>query len=80
MKFSSKDVDNDVDNDIDSSRHYAQVFHGAWSFKSCNLSHLNNEYLGASHKQPWQGIVWLYFKGAYYSYKVAEMKAGRDQN
>ena len=76
MKFSTKDVEND----IDGARNCAQMFHGAWWFNSCFYSHLNGEYLGGHHKQDSKGIVWADFKGWYYSYIVAEMKVGRDQN
>ena len=75
MKFSTKDVDNDID-----SVNCAQNYHGAWWFKRCLLSHLNGEYLGGRHNQLRKGIFWALFKAAYYSYKVTEMKVGRDQN
>ena len=76
MKFSTKDVDNDISRD----RNCAQFLHGAWWFWSCLYSHLNGEYLGSHPFQGRNGIHWDRFKGLDYSYKVAEMKVGRDQN
>ena len=76
MKFTTKDVDND----IHSARNCAQTWHGAWWFRQCHLSHLNGEYLGGRHIQQGKGIISDDFKGGYYSYKVTEMKVGRNQN
>ena len=75
MKFSTKDVDNDK-----YSGNCAQVFHGAWWFNACLHSNLNGEYLRGRHNQTHKGIYWPFFKSSYYSYKVTEMKVGRDQN
>ncbi len=69
MKFSTQDVDNDR-----SSSSCAQFQHSAWWFNACSYAHLNGEYLRGFHDQKWKGIMWGNFKGAYYSYKVAEMK------
>ena len=75
MKFSTKDVDNDRD-----SSNCAQEYHGAWWFNYCLQAHLNGEYLGAHdyQKEQEQSLFWAHFKG-YESYKVTEMKVGRDQ-
>ena len=75
MKLSTKDVDNDM-----SELSCAQKHRGAWWFEECFHSHLNGEYLGGRHNQGYKGIVWVNFKGPYYSYKVTEMKVGRDEN
>ena len=75
MKFSTQDVDNDLN-----SGNCAQYFHGAWWFNTCRHSHLNGKYLRDRHSQAWEGTFWRDFKPNYYSYKVAEMKVGRDQN
>ena len=76
MKFSTKDVDND----ISSGGNCAQEYHGAWWFGNCFYSHLNGTYLGGHYIRKREGIVWRDFKGNSYSYKVTEMKVGRDQN
>ena len=76
MKFSTKDVDND----ISSGTICAQQYPGAWWFQSCFNSNLNGEYLGGHHNQVNKGMIWATFKGWSYSYKVTEMKVGRDQN
>ena len=75
-KFTTKDVEND----IDSEKNCAQFRPGAWWFTRCLRSHLNGEYLGGGHNQPFKGIVWTDFKGQEYSYKGAEMKVRRDEN
>ena len=75
MKFSTQDVDNDR-----KSFNCAELRHGAWWFDSCDYSHLNGDYLEGFHDQPFKGVYWHDFKGQNYSYKVAEMKVGRDQN
>ena len=75
MKFSTKDVDNDMYNS-----NCARIRHGAWWFKSCLKSHLNGEYLGGHHNKTRKGILWDRYKGGEYSYKVTEMKVGRDQD
>ena len=76
MKFRTKDVDNDVAE----SKSCAQQNHGAWWFRSCTYSHLNGEYLGGIHHQHFKGVLWFHFKRQDYSYKVAKMKVGGDQN
>ena len=76
MKFSTWDVRNDVHPTFSC----AEKYHGAWWFKRCFDAHLNGEYLGGQHNQQAHGIVWDAFKGLKYSYKVAEMKVGRDEN
>ena len=76
MKFSTKDVDND----IASGSNYAQTWHGAWWIRGCFDSHLNGEYNLGQINQINKGIIWYYFKGSFYSYKVTEMKVGGDEN
>ena len=77
MKFSTRDVDNDFKGSTESC---AEERRGAWWFRYCSYSNLNGEYLGGHHNQPGKGLLWNNFKGRFYSYKIAEMKIGGDQN
>ncbi len=80
MKFTTQDVDND----LWPGYNCAQSRHGAWWFNlmvnGCSLAHLNGEYLRGRHNWGEEGILWYYFKGWYYSYKVAEMKVALHKN
>ncbi|EPQ12650.1 Ficolin-2 [Myotis brandtii] len=67
--FSTKDQDNDG-----ASSNCAEIYQGAWWYRSCHNSNLNGRYLGGSHQSRGNGINWHSGKGSYYSYKVAEMK------
>ncbi|KAM9206238.1 ficolin-2-like [Dugong dugon] len=67
--FSTKDQDNDVD-----ARNCAELYQGAWWYKTCHLSNLNGRYLGGNHESFANGINWNSGKGYHYSYKTSEMK------
>ena len=78
MKFSTQDVDNAG---AFWGVNCARAWHGAWWFHMVySDAHLNGEYLRAHHNQRWKGILWIHFKGDYYSYKVAEMKVAPHKN
>ncbi|KAM4663336.1 LOW QUALITY PROTEIN: ficolin-1-B-like [Discoglossus pictus] len=67
--FSTKDRDNDS-----SPSHCAQVYKGAWWYRSCHHSNLNALYLKGDQKTSANGMNWKSGKGFKYSYKVSEMK------
>ncbi|EAA00222.4 microfibril-associated glycoprotein 4-like [Anopheles arabiensis] len=65
--FSTHDQDNDKH-----KTNCAEWVRGAWWFYKCHQSHLNGEYLrGKIDKQ--EGIMWLRFRGSYYSLKSTKM-------
>ncbi len=71
MRFSTKDQDNDVR----PNGSCAQVFKGAWWYKTCHSSNLNGLYLRGDHPTLYaQGVNWDAFRGFYYSLKTTEMK------
>ncbi|XP_078584190.1 neurotrypsin-like [Branchiostoma floridae x Branchiostoma japonicum] len=68
-----------VDRDIDGhgSYHCSQERgQGGWWFRACSSSYLNGRYLGnCGYSCPsWQGVVWYYWRGRYYSLKSVSMK------
>ncbi|XP_020628695.1 techylectin-5B-like [Orbicella faveolata] len=67
--FSTKDRDNDKH-----SSNCANVHKGGWWFNVCHHSNLNGVYLHGHHSSPWNGVLWIGWKGANYSAKRAEMK------
>lgn len=70
MQFSTKDRDNDA-----YSGSCAQVYNGAWWYIACHQSNLNGAYLRGAHPTEYaQGVIWLAFRGYYYSLKRTEMK------
>ena len=70
--FSTKDRDNDSD-----SSHCAQAYTGAWWYYRCHVSNLNGQYYSGLNSPFGKGVVWLTFKGHYYSLKITEMKVRR---
>ena len=69
MQFSTKDQDNDL-----RDRSCAQLYKGAWWYKSCHWSSLNGLYFNGQHASHADGVNWLTFRGLYYSLKRTEMK------
>ncbi|XP_073844927.1 ryncolin-4-like [Musca autumnalis] len=69
QKFTTKDQDNDVWN-----KNCAVEFTGAWWYKDCHRSNLNDRYIkGGTTTVFAQGVDWDPFKGHYYSLKFVEM-------
>ncbi|XP_041372881.1 ficolin-2-like [Gigantopelta aegis] len=61
--------------DLDSSaENCAEVFKGAWWFRGCVASNLNGEFLTANHSSYAQGLIWITWRGAFYSLKKTVMK------
>ena len=52
----------------------AQRYHGAWWFNWCYNSHLNGRYYHNPFLSSEKGIIWVTWKGPYYSLKFTEMK------
>ena len=71
-EFSTRDQDNDAN-----ASNCAQVYKGAWWYKSCHYSNLNGQYLSGTHTTYADGVNWRQWKGYYYSLKVSEMKVRR---
>ena len=69
MQFSTKDQDSDPH-----SASCAQLYKGAWWYKSCHASNLNGLYLNGQHASYSDGVNWNTFRGFYYSLKRTEMK------
>ena len=69
MQFSTKDQDSDLH-----SASCAQLFKGAWWYKSCHASNLNGLYLNGQHASYSDGVNWNTFRGFHYSIKRTEMK------
>ena len=67
--FSTKDRDHDT-----SPSNCAANYRGAWWYKDCHNSNLNGLYLNGATSLYAKGIVWVTWKGYYYSAKKAEMK------
>ena len=69
MQFSKKDQDNDPVNGS-----CAQLYKGAWWYRSCHKSNLNGFYLNGQHAIHADGVNWLTFRGYNYALKRTEMK------
>ncbi|XP_061388848.1 fibrinogen C domain-containing protein 1-like [Musca vetustissima] len=69
QKFTTKDQDNDTDN----NNNCAQLYTGAWWYRSCHASNLNGSYLKGATTVYAKGVVWQSFRGHYYSLKFVEM-------
>ena len=69
-RFSTRDQDNDAH----LSEHCAQLYKGAWWYKSCHSSNLNGLYHGGPHSSFADGVNWAAWKGYNYSLKFTEMK------
>jgi len=68
-KFSTKDQDNDAN-----SINCAQLYKGAWWYRSCHHSNLNGLYHGGSHSTDADCVNWVEWRGHFYSLKFTEMK------
>nr|XP_008173312.1 ficolin-1-like isoform X3 [Chrysemys picta bellii] len=69
MTFTTKDNDNDMH-----SGNCALLYKGGWWYHKCHGSNLNGLYLLGPHESYADSVIWATGKGAYYSYKVSEMK------
>jgi len=70
QKFSTRDQDNDVH----PSYSCADLYSGAWWYKSCHESNLNGRYLNGTHTSAGVGVNWYHWKGRNYSLRLTEMK------
>ncbi|XP_077982349.1 microfibril-associated glycoprotein 4-like [Glandiceps talaboti] len=70
LQFSTSDRDHDQ-YEIGNC---AAAYTGAWWYGRCHYSNLNGQYLGGQTPQYGTGVVWLHWKGVYYSLKHTEMK------
>uniref|UniRef100_A0A4Y0BFS4 Fibrinogen C-terminal domain-containing protein n=1 Tax=Anopheles funestus TaxID=62324 RepID=A0A4Y0BFS4_ANOFN len=68
MTFSTFDEDNDT-HDINCAITYT----GAWWYQKCHYSNLNGKYLRGPTEEYGTGMVWLTFRGHYYSLKMSKM-------
>ena len=73
MKFTTRDNDND-----NHSGNCALIWHGAWWFNTCFDSLLNGPYHHNPVLSSSSGIIWVAWKGQYYSLKFTEMKTRRN--
>ena len=73
MQFSPNDNDND-DNPIFSC---AKEYRGAWWYKDCLWSNLNELHLNGPHSQA-SGVSWRTFGGHDFSLKRTEMKVKKN--
>ncbi|KAL9989629.1 hypothetical protein ACROYT_G004196 [Oculina patagonica] len=69
MQFTTNDDDNDL-----RSNNCAQVYKGAWWYRSCHSANLNGLYLNGPHSSHADGVNWGKFRGHGYSLKRTEMK------
>ena len=74
MKFSTRDNVNDNGNNYNCAQHW----NGAWWFNFCFFSHLNGRYHLSPVLITSNGIIWVAWKGPYYSLKFTEMKTRRN--
>ncbi|XP_058976689.1 fibrinogen C domain-containing protein 1-like [Musca domestica] len=51
----------------------AQLYVGAWWYKSCHACNLNGEYLRGSTTLYGRGVIWNAFRALYYSLKFVEL-------
>ncbi|XP_019640736.1 PREDICTED: ficolin-2-like [Branchiostoma belcheri] len=70
MYFSTRDREND----IHSTDHCAQVYKGAWWYRTGHHANLNGLYLVGTHQSLADGVNWVPWKGLQYSLKTSEMK------
>ncbi|XP_005180727.1 fibrinogen C domain-containing protein 1 [Musca domestica] len=63
----------DRDNDVDQGNNCAQLYVGAWWYKSCHACNLNGEYLRGSTTLYGRGVIWNAFRALYYSLKFVEL-------
>ena len=70
QRFSTKDRDHDSHG----VKECANIFKGAWWYKSCFKSNLNGQYLSGETPPKSYGVVWDAWLGINYSLKLAEMK------
>ncbi|KAK7107150.1 ficolin-2-like [Littorina saxatilis] len=68
-EFSTYDQDHDS-----YSGNCAQMRHGAWWYKNCDMSNLNGGYKNSSYAPRSDGVIWDSFGGSSYSSKFSEMK------
>ena len=53
----------------------AKTYKGGWWYGACHVSNLNGLYHGGPYSDlPVDGVVWLNWRGYYYSLKFTEMK------
>ncbi|XP_041374682.1 microfibril-associated glycoprotein 4-like [Gigantopelta aegis] len=69
LPFSSRDKDLDK-----LPTNCAETYHGAWWYNNCLASNLNGLYLRGPSETFDYGVLWLSWKGFYYSLKTTEMK------
>ena len=73
QRFSTPDRDNDIWGNGD---HCAVDFHGPWWHFGCYFSLLTGKYYTSGG--PWNtaphGVIWIHWKGHYYSLRYADMK------
>ena len=69
MQFSTKDQDSDLH-----GASCAQLYKGAWWYKSCHISNLNGLYFYGQHASHADGVNWFTFRGLYYSLNALRWK------
>jgi hypothetical protein len=69
MYFSTYDQDNDIYVGV----RCAELYHGAWWYRSCYHSNLNGGYLPGYHAIYADGMDWVYFRGFYEAMKETKM-------
>ncbi|XP_022107395.1 microfibril-associated glycoprotein 4-like [Acanthaster planci] len=67
--FSTKDHDNDV-----AGSECALLYSGAWWYVECHYSNLNGVYLSGQTDVYAKGVIWVTWKGNFYSLKRTEIK------
>ena len=70
MKFSTKDRDQGMDK----NRNCAETFKGGWWFHGCYGALSTGPYIAGGTTTPWNGIIWYTWRGAWKSFKFAEIK------
>ena len=63
-----------MDNDNLPDSNCAKKFKGAWWYKNCLYSNLNGYYYYGPMSTEADGVIWVTWKGNYYSLKATEMK------
>ena len=69
MRFSTLDSDHDTNPD----KNCAELYRGAWWYRSCHLSNLNGLYLAGGHSSYADGIEWYTWHGYHNSLKSTAM-------